>query len=78
MKPLTWPTASSSWARTRAASSSSSRTPCRGRAVPAQFISAEFVALKKRLDDLIHPMAQDDEEEKLPMVKLTDAGDDVE
>ncbi len=42
----------------------------------AQFLSAEFLALKRRLEELIHPPTE--VEEKLPMVKLTDAGDEVE
>jgi NitT/TauT family transport system ATP-binding protein len=42
-----------------------------------QFIEPEFLALKRRLEDLIHPPL-DMEEEKLPMIKLTGAGDDVE
>ena len=45
---------------------------------PSQFISAEFLAVKARLEELIHPPAQDAEEEKLPMIKLTEAGDEVE
>jgi NitT/TauT family transport system ATP-binding protein len=44
-----------------------------------QFISPEFLALKARLDELIHgPAIAEAEEEKLPMVRLTTAGDDVE
>jgi NitT/TauT family transport system ATP-binding protein len=42
----------------------------------AQFISPEFLALKKRLEDHIHPPTE--VAEKLPMVKLTEAGDEVE
>lgn len=44
---------------------------------PAQFLSPEFLALKHRLDELIHGPA-DATEEKLPVVKLTEAGDEVE
>ena len=46
----------------------------------AQFLSPEFLALKARLDDLIHaPSADaDEEDEKLPVIKLTTAGDEVE
>jgi NitT/TauT family transport system ATP-binding protein len=46
----------------------------------AQFLSPEFLALKARLDDLIHAPSGDDEEEdeKLPVIKLTSAGDEVE
>ncbi len=43
----------------------------------AQFLGAEFLALKRRLEELIHPPFEA-EEERLPMVKLTAAGDDVE
>jgi NitT/TauT family transport system ATP-binding protein len=42
----------------------------------AQFLSAEFLALKKRLEEHIHPPRE--VPEKLPMIKLTDAGDEVE
>src|SRR5882724_1542307 len=42
-----------------------------------QFLSPEFLALKARLDELIHGPA-DLAEEKLPVVKLTEAGDEVE
>jgi NitT/TauT family transport system ATP-binding protein len=42
----------------------------------AQFLSPEFLALKRRLEELIHPPSEVDE--KLPMIKLTDAGDEVE
>jgi NitT/TauT family transport system ATP-binding protein len=43
----------------------------------AQFISPEFLALKKRLEEHIHPPVEVDDE-KLPMIKLTEAGDEVE
>ena len=41
----------------------------------AQFLSPHFLATKKRLEELIHP----DEEEagELPMVRMTEVGDDV-
>jgi NitT/TauT family transport system ATP-binding protein len=42
-----------------------------------QFLSPEFLALKARLDELIHGPA-DLAEEKLPVIKLTEAGDEVE
>jgi NitT/TauT family transport system ATP-binding protein len=42
-----------------------------------QFLSPEFLALKARLDELIHGPA-DAPEDKLPVVKLTEAGDEVE
>ncbi len=43
----------------------------------AQLLSPEFLALKHRLDELIHGPA-DAEEEKLPVIKMTEAGDEVE
>jgi NitT/TauT family transport system ATP-binding protein len=44
-----------------------------------QFLSPEFLALKARLDHLIHaPTGGDDEEDKLPVIKMTTAGDEVE
>jgi NitT/TauT family transport system ATP-binding protein len=44
-----------------------------------QLLSPEFIALKHRLDELIHgSAAETDEDEKLPMIKLTEAGDEVE
>jgi NitT/TauT family transport system ATP-binding protein len=45
---------------------------------PAQFISPEYLALKARLDDLIHAPSGDDEDDKLPVIKMTAAGDEVE
>ncbi len=42
-----------------------------------QFRGAEFLALKRRLEEHIHPPVEV-EEERLPMVKLTLAGDEVE
>ncbi len=44
----------------------------------AQFISPAFLAVKARLEQLIHPPAEFEEDEKLPMIKLTHAGDEVE
>jgi NitT/TauT family transport system ATP-binding protein len=42
-----------------------------------QQVQPEFIALKHRLDELIHGPA-DVEDEKVPVIKLTEAGDDVE
>ena len=42
-----------------------------------QFLSAEFLALKKRLEEHIHPPV-DENHESLPMIRLTMVGDDVE
>ena len=41
----------------------------------AQFITPEFIALKAHLESLIHPPVLD-EEDRLPMIKMTDAGDE--
>ena len=43
---------------------------------PSQFISPEYLALKQRLEEHIHPVSETPE--KLPMIKLTEAGDEVE
>lgn len=43
----------------------------------AQFISPEFLATKKRLEELIHPPTESDDE-PLNLVKMTKVGDDVE
>lgn len=43
-----------------------------------QFQSPEFLALKKRLEEHIHPPMEVEELDHLPMVKLTHAGDEVE
>ena len=45
-----------------------------------QLADPEFLATRRRLDELIHPpvAAHDAEPEKLPIVRLTQVGDDVE
>ncbi|MEQ9210147.1 MAG: hypothetical protein RLN96_09950, partial [Pseudomonadales bacterium] len=44
-----------------------------------QFIEPEFLATRKRLDELIHPpSSHDEEEDKLNMIRLARVGDDVE
>ena len=40
-------------------------------------LSPEFLAVKHRLDELIHPIVEV-EDEKIPMVKLTPVGEDIE
>ncbi len=46
---------------------------------PEQFLTPEFLALKARLDHLIHaPSSEDEEDDKLPVIKMTEAGDEVE
>jgi NitT/TauT family transport system ATP-binding protein len=42
-----------------------------------QMVEPEFIALKHRLDELIHGPAEV-EEDKAPVIRLTEAGDDVE
>ncbi|MEO7934368.1 MAG: ABC transporter ATP-binding protein [Chthoniobacterales bacterium] len=44
---------------------------------PVAFISAEFLAIKARLEELIHPITNF-EEDKLPMIRMTHADDEVE
>jgi NitT/TauT family transport system ATP-binding protein len=44
---------------------------------PMQMTSPEFLATRYRLDQLIHPKIQESTE-KLPIIRLTQAGDDVE
>jgi NitT/TauT family transport system ATP-binding protein len=45
---------------------------------PDQFISAEFLATKKRLEELIHPPKKDATEDTLPMIRMTQADDQVD
>lgn len=45
---------------------------------PEQFISPEFLATRKRIDELIHPPSDEDEDDKLNMIRLTRVGDEVE
>ena len=45
---------------------------------PDQFLSPEFLATKKRLEELIHPPKEDDEEDSLHLIRMTRVGDDVE
>lgn len=48
---------------------------------PAQFSTPEFQAVRRRIDALIHPAPEPGElarHEPLPIVRLTQAGDDVE
>ena len=42
-----------------------------------QLVSPSFLATRKHLEDLIHPPSQSNED-RLPMVRLTQVGDDVE
>ncbi len=44
----------------------------------AQYTSPEFIATRRRLDELIHPPQTPASIEKLPIFRLTQAGDDVE
>ena len=45
---------------------------------PGQLLSPEFQATRRRLDELIHPPVTHAPAEKLPIVRLTQVGDDVE
>ena len=45
---------------------------------PEQFLSDEFLATKKRLEELIHPPSVDDEPDHLNMVRMVGVNDDVE
>ncbi|MEM7012034.1 MAG: ABC transporter ATP-binding protein [Verrucomicrobiota bacterium] len=42
-----------------------------------QLLSTEFLATKKRLEELVHPR-EPDSEDTLPILRLTEIGDDVE
>ncbi|HVW22751.1 MAG TPA: ABC transporter ATP-binding protein [Opitutaceae bacterium] len=43
-----------------------------------QLVSPEFIALKRRLDELIHGSPGEADEERLPVIRMTEAGDEVE
>jgi NitT/TauT family transport system ATP-binding protein len=43
-----------------------------------QFLSPEFLSAKARLEELIHPRRADSEEDRLPMLRMTRVGDDVD
>jgi len=43
-----------------------------------QIISPEFLATRKRVNELIHPPGEDDENDKLNMIRLTNVNDEVE
>ena len=46
---------------------------------PEQFLSPEFLAVKKHLERLVHPKSQaGDEPSELPMVRMTNTGDEIE
>ena len=44
---------------------------------PEQFITPEFLATKKRIEELIHPKGEEEAQE-LPIIRMTEQGDDVE
>ncbi len=44
---------------------------------PEQSISPEFLATKKRIEELIHPKGETESQE-LPIIRMTEQGDDVE
>ena len=43
-----------------------------------QLLSPEFIATRKRLDELIHPPSDEDEDDKINMIRLAKVGDEVE
>lgn len=43
-----------------------------------QFLEPEFLAARHRVDELIHPPSKDEEGDKLNMIRLARAGDEVE
>lgn len=45
---------------------------------PEQFLSPEFLATKKRLEELIHPPAEDENGDHLNMVRMVSVNDDVD
>jgi NitT/TauT family transport system ATP-binding protein len=45
---------------------------------PQQFLTPEFLAVKHRLDELIHARRESSDEDRLPVIKMTMAGDEVE
>jgi NitT/TauT family transport system ATP-binding protein len=45
---------------------------------PDQFISPEFLATKRRLEELIHPRSARESEEEVHIVRMTKVGDEVE
>jgi NitT/TauT family transport system ATP-binding protein len=45
---------------------------------PGQLLTPEFQAMRRRLDELIHPPVAHGPTERLPIIRLTQAGDDVE
>jgi NitT/TauT family transport system ATP-binding protein len=45
---------------------------------PEQLHSAPFLAVKRRLDELIHPPLNPGDEDKIPMVRMTNAEDEIE
>ena len=44
----------------------------------SQFLEPEFLSTRQRLDELIHPPTNDDEDGKLNMIRFTKVGDEVE
>jgi NitT/TauT family transport system ATP-binding protein len=45
---------------------------------PNHFLSPEFLATKKRLEELIHPPHNNEEPDRLNVIRMTRVGDDVE
>ncbi|MDQ8185471.1 ABC transporter ATP-binding protein [Pelagicoccus sp. SDUM812002] len=45
---------------------------------PEQLLSPEFLAIKQRLEELIHPKEPERDDEPLPNIRMTGIGDEVE
>lgn len=43
----------------------------------AQFLEPEFLAARQRLDELIHPPAAEEDEDRLDLARLANVGDDI-
>lgn len=43
-----------------------------------QFLEPEFLATRRRVDELIHPLSDDPDEDKLNMIRFAPVGDEVE
>ena len=44
---------------------------------PDQYLDPKFLATKKRLEELIHPPSDQPTDDALPMIRMTQVGDDV-
>ena len=44
---------------------------------PEQFLSPEFLATKKHIEDLIHPPSEEGDDDHLNLVRMVPVNDDV-